>query len=204
MISSLKWIQKGIFKEFPFLRPFDELKFNEISQKLGLELENVDSEGLELDSIDREGVDIKESIVEMDESESLGDVAGAEMVIDNVENLDENGNDFMTKYEMDTYDDEEMDELENAQEKEIDAQELEEMKIEKTDNLLVISKSEKDVSMLEVYVYEEDNLYVHHDILLSQMALTTEPIFINDECYCAVGTFNPIIEIFNVILVLIL
>lgn len=48
--------------------------------------------------------------------------------------------------------------------------------IEDSDNLLLGCKTEDDVSYLEVYVYEEeeDNLYVHHDIMLPSFPLCLE------------------------------
>jgi periodic tryptophan protein 1 len=55
-------------------------------------------------------------------------------------------------------------------------EEDEEIMIEATDNLLLACKTEDDVSHLEVYVYEEeeDNLYVHHDIMLPSFPLCLE------------------------------
>lgn len=56
------------------------------------------------------------------------------------------------------------------------AQELEEMEILPTDNMLVACKTEDDVSHLEVFLWEgeEDNLYVHHDIMLPSFPLCSE------------------------------
>lgn len=78
-----------------------------------------------------------------------------------------------------------------------------------TDNLLVVAKTEDDVSQLEIYVYDEseENLYVHHDLLLPAMPLCLEWL---DFCpgrnsgedgergnYVAVGTLDPEIEIWS-------
>lgn len=77
-----------------------------------------------------------------------------------------------------------------------------------TDNLLVVAKTEDDVSQLEIYVYDEseENLYVHHDLLLPAMPLCLEWL---DFCpgktagdgargnYIAVGTLDPEIEIWS-------
>ena len=53
--------------------------------------------------------------------------------------------------------------------------EMKELIIEETDNLILACKTEDDVSHLEVYVYEEeDNLYVHHDIMLPSFPLCLE------------------------------
>jgi periodic tryptophan protein 1 len=87
-----------------------------------------------------------------------------------------------------------------------------ELEVLPTDNLLVAAKTEDDVSQLEVYVYDEsqDNLYVHHDLMLpnfplclewldfpptsSEMQTDTQPKFGN---YIAVGTLDPEIEIWS-------
>ncbi|BGP30191.1 rRNA-processing protein [Rhodotorula toruloides] len=86
--------------------------------------------------------------------------------------------------------------------------EREELEIYPTDNLIVAAKTEDDVSQLEVYVYDdrEENLYVHHDLLLPAMPLCLEWL---DFCpgrtgdddkkgnFVAVGTLDPEIEIWS-------
>lgn len=95
-----------------------------------------------------------------------------------------------------------------------------------TDNLLVAAKTEDNVSHLEVFVYDEaqENLYVHHDIMLPAFPLCLEWLDFrpcppqstnpdNDDAamavdnlngaasgfgnYVAVGTFDPEIEIWS-------
>lgn len=92
-----------------------------------------------------------------------------------------------------------------------------------TDNLLVAAKTEDNVSQLEVYVYDDsqENLYVHHDIMLPAFPLCLEWLDFrpcapqnsdsgNDDTamavdsstsnfgnYVAVGTFEPEIEIWS-------
>ncbi|GAA5833342.1 hypothetical protein JCM11251_005210 [Rhodosporidiobolus azoricus] len=86
--------------------------------------------------------------------------------------------------------------------------EREELEIYPTDNLLVAAKTEDDVSQLEVYVYDEaqENLYVHHDLLLPAMPLCLEwldfcPGKTTDDAakgnFVAVGTLDPEIEIWS-------
>lgn len=94
----------------------------------------------------------------------------------------------------------------------VEDDERSELEILPTDNLLVTAKTEDDVSQLEIYVYDEsqDNLYVHHDLMLpnfplclewldfpptsSEMETDTPPKFGN---YIAVGTLDPEIEIWS-------
>ena len=88
--------------------------------------------------------------------------------------------------------------------------EREELQILPTDNLVVSAKTEDDVSYLEIYVYEsvEDNIYVHHDIMLPSLPLCVEWINYNVNTsveddgtrrgnMVAVGTFDPDIEIWD-------
>ncbi|KAG6333092.1 hypothetical protein ID866_5994 [Astraeus odoratus] len=91
--------------------------------------------------------------------------------------------------------------------------EREELEILPTDNLIVTAKTEDEVSQLEIYVYDEsqENLYVHHDLMLPNFPLCLEwldfppassstmqtdgpQIFGN---YIAVGTMDPEIEIWS-------
>lgn len=87
-------------------------------------------------------------------------------------------------------------------------EELEEMRILPTDNLILATKTEDDISSLEVLLYEEeeDNLYVHHDIMLSSFPLCVEwmdyGINLNTQeassgNFAAIGTFDPEIEIWD-------
>lgn len=101
-------------------------------------------------------------------------------------------------------------------EAELDREELE---ILPTDNLVITAKTEDDVSQLEAHVYDEgeENLYVHHDLMLPSFPLCLEwldfppgynPSASTDESsaagpskthgsYIAVGTFEPEIEIWS-------
>ncbi|KAA1066976.1 hypothetical protein PGT21_011029 [Puccinia graminis f. sp. tritici] len=88
--------------------------------------------------------------------------------------------------------------------------EREELEIYPTDNLIIAARTEDDVSQLDIYVYDqgEENLYVHHDLLLPAMPLCLEWIDFSPagiDCddptrkgsFIAVGTMDPEIEIWN-------
>lgn len=97
-----------------------------------------------------------------------------------------------------------------------DDDEREELEVLPTDNLLVIAKTEDEISQLEIYVYDEsqENLYAHHDLMLPNFPLCLEwldfpptssaaasastpsstPGFGN---FIAVGTLDPEIEIWS-------
>ncbi|KAJ8519064.1 hypothetical protein ONZ45_g3969 [Pleurotus djamor] len=94
--------------------------------------------------------------------------------------------------------------------------ERQELEVYPTDNLLVVAKTEDEVSQLEIYVYDDsqDNLYVHHDLMLPNFPLCLEwldfpPAPISSQApspsndvrqmgnYIAVGTLDPEIEIWS-------
>jgi periodic tryptophan protein 1 len=99
-----------------------------------------------------------------------------------------------------------------AQSTQEDEEEREELEIYPTDNLIVTAKTEDDLSQLDIYVYDdaEENLYIHHDLLLPAMPLclewldfpppaageATEPVKATGS-YIAVGTLDPEIEIWS-------
>ncbi|EJU05026.1 WD40 repeat-like protein [Dacryopinax primogenitus] len=91
--------------------------------------------------------------------------------------------------------------------------ERQELEVLPTDNVLVVAKTEDEISQLEIYIYEEttESLYVHHDIMLPSFPLCLEwlefPVAssstsssdttVNRGNYIAVGTMDPEIEIWN-------
>jgi len=99
-----------------------------------------------------------------------------------------------------------------------DDDEREELEVLPTDNLIVIAKTEDEISQLEIYVYDEsqENLYAHHDLMLPNFPLCLEwldfpptssssakatstpgPANSGFGNYIAVGTLDPEIEIWS-------
>ncbi|KAJ2661490.1 rRNA-processing protein [Coemansia sp. RSA 1200] len=89
-----------------------------------------------------------------------------------------------------------------------DEEEAEETRILGSDNLLLVAKTEDDVSNIEVCVLEgaEDNMFVHHDFMLSSFPLAVEWLDFRvgrkagqegGGNYVAVATFEPQIEIWD-------
>ncbi|KAK0530903.1 rRNA-processing protein [Tilletia horrida] len=105
-----------------------------------------------------------------------------------------------------------------------DEEEREELEVLPEDNLVICAKTEDEISQLEAYLYAEsdENLFVHHDLLLPSFPLCLEwldytpagpqsstPADQNDEVkpkrkvagslgsYIAVGTMDPEIEIWD-------
>lgn len=101
----------------------------------------------------------------------------------------------------------------SANNEEFDEEELEDLTLRPSDLLFVTAKTEDEISQLEIHVYEEqvvgesggieDNLYVHHDLMLPSFPLCLEWIdfpFIAEEekgNFVAVGSFEKQIEIWN-------
>jgi periodic tryptophan protein 1 len=94
--------------------------------------------------------------------------------------------------------------------------EREELEVLPTDNLVVVAKTQDEISQLEVYVYDEsqDNLYAHHDLMLPNFPLCLEwldfPLVGSTSTttssaspkkefgnHIAVGTMDPEIEIWS-------
>ncbi|KAF8632257.1 hypothetical protein AX15_002002 [Amanita polypyramis BW_CC] len=94
--------------------------------------------------------------------------------------------------------------------------EREELEVLPTDNLIVTAKTEDEISQLEIYIYDEseENLYVHHDLMLPNFPLCLEwldfpPVATSSSLetgnsatpgfgnYIAVGTLDPEIEIWS-------
>jgi periodic tryptophan protein 1 len=79
----------------------------------------------------------------------------------------------------------------------------EDLKLSSDDAIIVIAKTEEDFASLEVHVYEEKtgNLFIHHDIPLPSFPLCLAHGDINSDGksgnYCAVGSFGPGIEVWN-------
>ncbi|GAB1523044.1 rRNA-processing protein [Rhizoctonia solani] len=88
-----------------------------------------------------------------------------------------------------------------------------ELQVQSTDNMIVTAKTEDEVSHLDIYIYNDndENLYVHHDILLPSFPLCLEwldfpptsssspstPSTQQQGNFIAVGTFEPEIEIWS-------
>jgi len=99
-----------------------------------------------------------------------------------------------------------------------ESEERAELEVLPTDNMIVVAKTEDEISQLEIYVYDEsqENLFVHHDLMLPSFPLcvewldfppssspmraslsSTDPSSIPSKSFIAIGTMEPEIEIWS-------
>lgn len=89
--------------------------------------------------------------------------------------------------------------------KDADLSDMEDLTIHPTDAVIIAAHSEDDISHLDMYIYEEkeENLYVHHDIMLPTFPLSIAWLDYhpkkegNNGNLVAIGTFQPEIEIWD-------
>mmetsp|Transcript_27807 Transcript_27807/g.63691 ORF Transcript_27807/g.63691 Transcript_27807/m.63691 type:complete len:603 (-) Transcript_27807:399-2207(-) len=92
---------------------------------------------------------------------------------------------------------------EEKEEEEDDGSDVEDTDLRPNDVMVLAAKTEDDYASLEIYVYEpkDGNLYVHHDIVLPAFPLALAHGELSPSGaaanLCAVGTFEPGIEIWN-------
>lgn len=91
----------------------------------------------------------------------------------------------------------------NEEDENDDDSDKEDTNLAPDDALIVVAKTEEDFATLAIHVYEQNsgNLFVHHDIPLPSFPLCLAHGDINNDGgagnYCAVGTFSPGIEVWN-------
>jgi periodic tryptophan protein 1 len=194
------WVKKGFCRPIPIEYQEEEEKFTEVKNIEALMKKKGKLTGEET---------IKETTTKIEEE---------------LENLDLNPNketeetpNFCTElseFYVEKKEIKENDENENYPEgfDEISDEEQEDFTIHNTDSVIVCGTAQDDFSNLEIYIYDEinQNLYVHHDIMLSVYPLCIEwlPIDLsssnssnNKANYAIVGSFLPEIEIWNLDLI---
>ncbi|CAA7266975.1 unnamed protein product [Cyclocybe aegerita] len=246
LISAVAWVRRGVSAQHPAKYVLDDQELERVSALARIELEDARDElqrahlaaqsmgkGAEGDEADDNNVDDDDDEANwVDEDDEPMDVdSGA---------IPKAKTDDLSEYKLDDYDDDApatgggpftnikgLTYYKNNEEdpyitlKDEDEDEREELEILPTDNLLVVAKTEDDISQLEVYVYDEsqENLYAHHDLMLPNFPLclewldfppassSTSPTSSTNSTlgpttnglgnYIAVGTLDPEIEIWS-------
>jgi periodic tryptophan protein 1 len=83
--------------------------------------------------------------------------------------------------------------------------ERQELELRPTDSMLITARTTADLSALDFHIYDEaeENLYVHHDLMLPSFPLCVEWLDFDPSSsstpgnYVAVGSFDPTIEIWD-------
>ena len=189
LISATTWVRKGAAKELPETFQLDEQTYQEIlgraqseiaEAKAGLAKAKADAGSIEDDMAKFNLQDYDDGSITTVEEDAID-------FFSNPSHLAEEGD------------------ADGKEEDPLDEEDLEDLRINPAlDSLVLAARTEDSVSYLEVYVYEEDedNLYVHHDLMLPTFPLCLEWIGHKKDSselgnFCAVGTFDPEIEIWD-------
>ncbi|RDB25746.1 putative WD repeat-containing protein C17D11.16 [Hypsizygus marmoreus] len=238
LISSVAWVRRGVSARHPQKYVLDDKELERVSALARIELEDA---RVELERAHEAAKSMGRG-AEGDEADDPGDEDDEENWVDedddamDVDSGPKPKDDDLSQYKLDEYDDDaktadaglfsnikgltyyrDNEEDPYITLKDEDDDEREELEVLPTDNLIVIAKTEDEISQLEVYVYDEsqENLYAHHDLMLPNFPLclewldftpasssssasaptnTSNPGFGN---YIAVGTLDPEIEIWS-------
>ncbi|KAG9292039.1 hypothetical protein G9A89_017939 [Geosiphon pyriformis] len=196
MISSLCWVRKGVAAELPEKYELTEQEFERIDKLTAGELKEAQEELKEVKEEqmkDAQTIDPELAEYKLDEYDDEAIEGEPLNFFGNLKALT-----YYTSNDEDpfiTLNDEDDDETGDV-------------RILPTDNILVAARTEDEISQLEIYVYEEsnENVYVHHDIMLPSFPLCLEWLDFRlgrkldlqgGGNYIAVGTFEPEIEIWD-------
>lgn len=201
IITTLSWIKKQNVKKTPLLinndQKLEEMKIieNELKQKVNLKGNETIKEMTE--KIENYVIDGQTGMDKLDQGDDFDNEEDDEF--DEIPTFSSEFKKLANK--QDTNNDNKFpDEIDDVSD-----DEKEDFTIHPTDNLIVCATAQDDISNLEVYIYDEakQNLYVHHDILLSSYPLCLEWMSIDENVngskanFAVVGTFLPDIEVWN-------
>jgi len=210
MISALAWIKKGAAKQFPDKYTLSEEEYQRISNLTEQQVNDA-KEDLN-NALANENADIEiEQPTENKPANADKDDELAEYNLDDYDKEVSNSRGpqiFSNLAGLTYYSNNKEDPYITLDDAEDEKEEMQELEVLPTDNLLITAKTEDDISHLEIYTYieEEDNLYIHHDIMLPAFPLCVEWLDFklgrkaNESGtgnYVAVGTFDPTIEIWD-------
>ncbi|KTW29294.1 hypothetical protein T552_01249 [Pneumocystis carinii B80] len=197
LVSSVCFISRGVAAEFPKKYVFNDDEYKKINKLIDLQVKTGKNE-LKKKKDQRYTTENMSEDEEMIKKYNLEDY--------DMEPYDnQRMNIFTDTKDLIYYENEEDDPYINLRNDDSD-EERDELRILSSDDIILATKTEDDVSYLEVYVYEalEDNLYVHHDIMLPSIPLSLEWFGYkpNSESggsgnFAAVGTLDPDIEIWD-------
>ncbi|KAJ1663878.1 rRNA-processing protein [Coemansia sp. RSA 1813] len=211
MISALAWVRKGVAAEKPTTYTMTEDEYSRLQSIAKEEINEAKKELKERAKTDDTIMNdpaLKDFDLENYDTDEEGSDDGEEADVDK-----QNVNLFSNIKGLAYYDDNQEDPYITVHGEEDPAvmdqkEEEEEVRILGSDSLLLVAKTEDDVSNLEVCVLEgdQDNMFVHHDFMLSSFPLAVEWLDYRvgrkagqegGGNYVAVATFEPHIEIWD-------
>lgn len=224
MIAAISWVPRGASKAVPEVAdPPSKEEIEEIL-KSGVVERSGDSDGEEddenMDAVASEKAD--EVSTALSAADALGriskvtkagsgfeDIADSlrELDMDNYDEEDEDVKLFSTGLGDLYYPSNDMDPYLKDKDDDDDTEEIEDLSIKPMDSLIVCARTDDEVNLLEVYLLEpsdndESNMYVHHEVVISEFPLCTAwldcPIKGGDKGnFIAVGSMEPAIEIWD-------
>ncbi|KAJ1840873.1 rRNA-processing protein [Coemansia sp. RSA 2708] len=203
MISALAWVRKGVAAERPTRHEMTEEEYARLQSEAAAEIDDAKRELKEKSMVDSEILNdpaLKDFDLEhYDSSDDEADAEAAEAA--------DGAHIFSNIKGLSFYNDDEEDPHLVGNGQDADEDEAEEERVFATDNMLVMAKTEDDISNIEVCVFESesDSLFVHHDFMLPAFPLAVEWLDFGvgrkagqaRGNYVAVGTFEPRIEIWD-------
>ncbi|KAM0712355.1 hypothetical protein Q7P37_011450 [Cladosporium fusiforme] len=226
MITATAWVPRGHAAAHPTKYEFDEEEYARISKLAKMELEDAkedleearqameqpgDASGAAKSAATKAKKDEKDEDDQLDEDDDLKEY-DMEHYDDDEEEEEagsqdgEDGGLFGNVKSLAYHADNKEDPYITLQENDAsDDDEREELQIMPTDNMVLAARMEDEVAHLEVYVYEDnqDNLYVHHDVMLPAIPLCVEWLSARPNevggrgNFAAVGTMDPDIELWD-------
>ncbi|KAH9481300.1 putative WD repeat-containing protein C17D11.16 [Psilocybe cubensis] len=239
LISAVAWVKRGVAVQHPEKYVLDDKELERVSALARIELEDARIE-LERAHLAAQEMDKREEDeegddnAEEDDEDDWVDEDDDAMDVDSGAAPKPKAEDDLAEYNLDDYDNDEPTTAvgpfsnikgltyykDNEEDpyitlKDEDDDEREELEVLPTDNLIVVAKTEDEISQLEIYVYDEsqENLYAHHDLMLPNFPLCLEwldfpPASSSSHAqhgphangfgnYIAVGTLDPEIEIWS-------
>ncbi|KAI9505919.1 rRNA-processing protein [Coemansia spiralis] len=208
MISALAWVRKGAAAEKPTTYEMTEEEYAKLQSVAAAEISDAKKELKKKSKFDEEI--LNDPALKDFDLENYDTEEEEEEEDDNEEDEGKQETNLFSNIKgLAYYDDNEEDPYITLKDGEaIEEDEEDEVQIFGTDNMLLVAKTEDDISNIEVCVFEgeNDNLFVHHDFMLPAFPLAVEWLDYKvgrkaeqpgGGNYVAVATFEPRIEIWD-------
>ncbi|CAH1270664.1 PWP1 [Branchiostoma lanceolatum] len=167
VVTCLAWVPRGVAKAVPDKIQVDKEELQRLIKETSKSLKELEEEEKEEGDVEMEGgavggEDAEDDLAEFDLDNYDDDPAGS--LIGNLASLT-----VYASNEDDPY-------ITVKDDEELEEEEREAFTIKPTDNLVIVGRAEEDCSILEVYIYSEEEKvqYVHHDLILPAFPLALE------------------------------